>query len=153
MIGGRNSRRFLFLLKGHPCTGKSTLAKEISEFLSCPVIDKDDVKNPLWSELDSTLPSKQLNQLAYSILFSLVRTQLQLGLHCIVDCPLARRSLFNDLKSIANQCGVQIVLIECIVSDQEVWKKRLEHRNDQLHGTNEAHKVFTWTELQNLIEE
>lgn len=47
----------------------------------------------------------ELNSLAYAIMFNYMRTQLHLGLTVIVDCPFARRELFDHACTIAKQVG------------------------------------------------
>ena len=60
----------LLLLKGHPATGKSALAHALAQRLAWPLIDKDDIKDYLY-----TLP--QGNALSYKIMWHIVRHQLQ----------------------------------------------------------------------------
>ena len=62
----------LIVMKGHPATGKSTLAHALARTLKWPLLDKDDIK-------DHTLGLPAANDLAYAILWQLVATQLRLG--------------------------------------------------------------------------
>ncbi|KAJ0978647.1 hypothetical protein J5N97_014121 [Dioscorea zingiberensis] len=59
-------------MKGHPGTGKSTLAQSIVIALHFPVLDKDDVRDAtLPLELHHRVPTPLLNNLSYSVLWRL----------------------------------------------------------------------------------
>ena len=101
-----NRRRpLLVLLKGHPCCGKSTLAQKLCCFLPCALIDKDDAKSVLCDTLGGVADESRLNDVSYSILFRSVQTQLEAGLDCIVDSPLARRTHYERLVQICHKVG------------------------------------------------
>jgi len=72
----------LIAMKGHPATGKSTLAQALARQQRWPLIDKDDVK-------DHTANVPGGNVLAYDILWQVVETQLRLGMSVIADSPLS----------------------------------------------------------------
>ena len=62
----------LFALTGHPATGKSVLAHALAVRLQLPLIDKDDIKDALY-----TLP--EANRLSYAVMWQVVATQLASG--------------------------------------------------------------------------
>ncbi len=72
----------LIVMKGHPGTGKSTLAQALAHRLGLPLLDKDDVK-------DHTLHLPEGNALAYAITWQIVETQLRLGISVVADTPLS----------------------------------------------------------------
>ena len=43
------------------------------------------------------------NELSYAVLFSLVAAQLRYGLSVVVDCPLARRPLYDRAAGLARE--------------------------------------------------
>lgn len=50
-------------------------------------------------------PPPSRNTLAYDVMWRVAGTQLRCGLSVLVDCPLARRALFNQAAALAQQVG------------------------------------------------
>lgn len=92
----------LLLIKGHPGTGKSTLAKQLAAALGWPLVDKDDARDCMRCSLATP---QELNDLSYAIMFRVAGTQLSLGMSCILDCPFARVSLYQHAAALAQQVG------------------------------------------------
>lgn len=92
----------VILLKGPPGSGKSTLARKLSQRLHWPHIDKDDVRD-CFQPLALEHPSVDWNELSYDVIFSVLEAQLKVGISCIVDCPLARISLFSKAEALAQK--------------------------------------------------
>lgn len=140
-------------MKGHPGTGKSTLARAIAASLRCPLLDKDDVR-------DCTLPVDQLlrhhsggtallNDLSYQVLWRMTETQLRLGLSVVVDSPLSRRAHLDSLREAAGVAAARVVVVECRPGDEAEWRRRLEERG---RSAGEWHKPATWGDLEALLD-
>jgi len=104
-------RPVLLLLKGHPGSGKSAIGVQIARMCRWPLVDKDDSRDALalsplaaWAAAADDGDSV-LNEVAYSIMFRQVGRQLQCGMSVVVDCPLARVSLYETARSLAAQVG------------------------------------------------
>lgn len=74
---------FLIVISGLPCAGKSTLAKQLSEELDLPLIDKDDILKPI---VDHTHPhtveqKRFISHCADDILINLAQS-LRHGILC-----------------------------------------------------------------------
>ncbi|PKI77289.1 hypothetical protein CRG98_002234 [Punica granatum] len=144
-------------MKGHPGTGKSTLAHYLASSLKLPLIDKDDIR-------DSTLPvqealgpasaaSRLLNDLCYDVMWRIASTQLQHGIGVIVDSPLSRRAHLDRLISLAAEQRARIFIVECRPSDEAAWQRRLKGRAAQDEGRGTGwHKPSTWHDMERLLE-
>ncbi|KAG8083704.1 hypothetical protein GUJ93_ZPchr0016g2532 [Zizania palustris] len=137
-------------MKGHPGSGKSTVARAIAAALRCPLLDKDDVR-------DCTLPLERaggltfgmLNELSYAVLWRMAERQVQLGLSVVVDSPLSRRA---HLEALIRLPAALVVVVECRPGNEKEWRRRLEERGTAVaEGSGDGwHKPKTWVELERL---
>ncbi|KAG9439528.1 hypothetical protein H6P81_019693 [Aristolochia fimbriata] len=151
-------KSIIVAMKGHPGTGKSTLAQALALALGCPLLDKDDIRDctgPVERhQPSSALPPSLLNDLSYAVLWRVAQTQLRLGLGVVVDSPLSRRAHLDCLLRVA--AGARVVVVECRPGDESVWRRRLEQRGREIAGGGGGdggwHKPRGWEELQRLVE-
>ncbi len=135
-LAGRGDKLCFLLMKGPPGSGKSTLARALSWRLGWPLIDKDDIQDLL----DDSNPG-----LAYEIMFSLGRRQLLQGLSVICDSPLGYRRGYERAVQIAQETGAHLAIIECICADEDVWRQRIEARQELSLPT---HHTTDWAGVQ-----
>lgn len=181
------------MCKGHPGTGKSTLASALAQRLAWPLIDKDDARDcfqqyytpagpansaatvtaapavppPAAAQASPALgpaahaaaaaagaaaaaaaPAVDWNQLAYDVMFSFAGRQLSLGMSVVLDCPFARRELYDRVCLLARQHGARVLLVEVTCSDERLWRQRVEQRGLRDRATPRGHKPCSWDELQ-----
>ncbi len=129
-------KQTLILLKGHPGTGKSTLAAALAQRLHWPLIDKDDIK-------DHTYTLLQGNELAYKIMWQITGHQLEIGLSLVVDSPLAYPVLYATGQELAASYGARLWVIETTLPE-EVWRTRLEARCQE----QQPHRITSWDAMQ-----
>lgn len=132
--------RTLLLMKGHPATGKSTVAHALAVHLAWPLIDKDDIK-------DHTVDLPDGNALAYRIMWQIVRRQLELGLSVIVDSPLSYPGEFAVGQRLALESGANLLVVE-IQLEEATWRARLDARPRALS----THKITGWAAMQTMLE-
>jgi predicted kinase len=133
-------RPVLLAFKGAPGTGKSTLARAVGARLGCPVIDKDDVKDVL----DGRAP--EAGRLAHEVMLRLVRRQLVQGLNVVCDSPLLR-GVYEQARTIAEETGATLVVVECRCPDEGIWRDRIEARASlglPAHHTTTWEAVLAW---------
>jgi predicted kinase len=128
------------MLKGHPATGKSTLALALARRLAWPLIDKDDIK-------DYTYQLPQGNLLAYDIMWQLTRQQLEVGLSVVVDSPLSYQKTYATGQALAKEYGARIFVVETALAEAH-WQQRLDQR---LHEPPN-HRVAGWENMQKLLD-
>ncbi|GAX76530.1 hypothetical protein CEUSTIGMA_g3976.t1 [Chlamydomonas eustigma] len=149
----------LVLMKGHPGCGKSTLARALAKALKFPLVDKDDARDAMqclisdctYQETHPDVIGQTLNEISYEIMFATAATQLSVGLSVIVDCPLAYARLYHRAAAIAEQYGARVTVIECICSDEALWRVRLETRSALDSGSSKVHKPKSWAQIQALM--
>lgn len=129
-------------LKGLPGCGKSTVGRAISRRLGWPLVDKDDIKDILESQMPESGP------LAYATMFSIARRQLLQGLNVIGDSPLNFPVSYEKARSIAEETGAMLAIIECRCSDPQTWRQRIDARK-ALHLP--CHHQTDWQALQAIL--
>ncbi|KAL0403993.1 UNVERIFIED_CONTAM: hypothetical protein Sradi_2040100 [Sesamum radiatum] len=149
-------RQILIAMKGHPGTGKSTLATAVAKALKFPLVDKDhfrDCTHTIEQVLMQASPAtaaKLLNDLSYEAMWRVISTQLGLGLSVVVDSPLSRQAHLNRLLEMASHSGARVVVVECKPGDEAEWRRRVELRGGS--GGSGWHKPSTWQEMEVLLE-
>ncbi|KAL3363612.1 hypothetical protein AABB24_012729 [Solanum stoloniferum] len=150
--GKYGERPIILAMKGHPGTGKSTLAQSIAKTLKCPLIDKDHFKDCTKPLQQITKATKLINDLSYDAMWQVASAQLDLGLSVVIDSPLSRRAHLDRIIEIADRSGARVVVVECKPSDEAEWRRRLERRSELVEYGSSWHKPSTWQEMEKLLE-
>jgi predicted kinase len=72
--------------------------------------------------------------IAYRVLTMLARRQLELGQSAVLDGMCGREAVREEWRCLAERNGAAFLPIECICSDAEVHRKRIEARNEEIPG-------------------
>jgi predicted kinase len=134
-------KQTVILFKGHPGTGKSTLANALAKRLAWPLLDKDDIKDHIYQ-----LPNS--GYLSYEVLWKIVRHQLEIGLSVIVDSTLSYPQSYATGQQLAANVGARLLIIETKLPD-DLWKARLNKRLSE----QKTHRTSGWEAMQQLLEE
>ena len=75
----------LIIIAGMPATGKSTLARSLSEAFSFPILEKDDIKEEMFDTVGyrDLAEKRALDVAANAILLRCSEAVLSKGQHCV----------------------------------------------------------------------
>ena len=119
-----NKTSILFIFSGLPCSGKSTLAKNISKILNTVYLRIDTIDNEIFKFENYKVQGGE----GYTIAQKIIEDNLKIGNDVVSDqCNPWKltRDHFNDV-AIKNNC--KYINIEIICSNIEEHKKRVENR-------------------------
>ena len=132
----------LLMLRGPVGIGKSTLSRSLGKRLGWPIVDKDDFSDVLMTHVEHYGP------LAYDSMFSVAKSLLQQGFSVICDSPLRGETGGLHAETLAEQTGAELRVLDCVLSDETVWKMRLETRHRR-----PAHVIEIWADLARYREQ
>jgi len=138
--------KWLLLMKGHPGSGKSTIARALGRKLNWTLIDKDDVRDWFWffDEVNS-----KAGRYAYDAMWQLAETQLLLGHSVICDSPLSEVVGYQDGLALAIRHNAKVLVVDCVCSDEAEWRRRIEARAGK---GKPGHHIVTWEQMLALLE-
>ena len=132
----------LIILSGLPGTGKSTLASRLARELQIPLLCIDHVIGEVPSGAGIPFWDSRV-----AILLRLVEVQLDLGLSVVVDSVFMNMDR-HHAQELARKYHARFYPIYVFVSDDEVWKQRVNARYDEMNDKD----VATWDRIQHQRE-
>jgi predicted kinase len=124
---GGAARPIVVLVAGVPGTGKSTVAETLGRTLNAPVFSMDWQLGAL--VVFGVLRSDNSDPMAELMLTSAIARQVTLGMSAIIDATGHTRAERRRWQSITERLGGVFVGVECVCSDEEVQRGRLEGRS------------------------
>jgi predicted kinase len=128
----------LVIFSGLPGTGKSTLSSRLARELRWPLLCIDDVVGDVPDDAGIAFWDSKV-----AILLGLIETQLELGLDVIADSVFMNMDR-HHAQQLARKYNARFLPVYVFVSDENVWKERVEARFDELNHKD----VATWERIQ-----
>lgn len=137
----------LIIVCGLPGAGKSTLSEGIARELRLPVFSVDPIESSIVKA--GVNRSFETGLAAYLITETMARENLSLGNSLVIDSVSAVKEAKQMWHELSANSHAKLIIIECICSDEEIHKKRIEARVRNLHGIPEV----TWNDVLKRKEE
>jgi predicted kinase len=130
----------LYIFSGLPGTGKSELAKFLSEKYGAVYLRIDTIEQTLRDNGISEVEGK-----GYEIAYKIASDNLMLGLPVVADSVNPLEITRKAWRNVATNSGCKYYEIEVICSDKEEHKQRIESRTTDIEGL----KLPTWNDVIN----
>jgi len=121
----------LILIMGLPCTGKSTMARQLAQELQLPLIAKDEIKEMLFDGMgfQDRDWSKKLGGMSYDLLYWSIDKVLRSGSSVLVDVDFSDPSHASErLRTLKETVPFQFLRIN-LISDGKVLYQRFQQRS------------------------
>lgn len=113
------------IITGLSCTGKTTLARQLSAYPGLPVFSKDDLKELLFDTLGckDVAWSKQVDEAAYAVLYHLFEMHLQVGRPCILESDFRPPLATPIFQRLLQQYGFRSIQLHLVADPEEILRR------------------------------
>jgi predicted kinase len=144
----------LIIVNGLPCTGKTTLGRQISRLHKLPFISKDNFKERLFDTLgySDRAWSKRLGAASYEMMFYVLEELLEVGQSCVLEANFYPNFHSDPLSRITQKHQARVVQIHCVTQPEillERFRKRWER--GERHPGHADH--VTMPEMESLVQQ
>jgi predicted kinase len=135
----------LIVFTGLPGSGKTSVAEAVARHLRISLFAKDWLEATLLnSALVADDPRKPLGYAAYELLTTLAHRQLMLGQSVILDSVASVEPIRTQWRTLALEYNAAWHVIECVCSDEKLYRVRLATRQRGIPGWPE----LDWSEVE-----
>ena len=121
----------LFIFSGLPGSGKSTIAKILSERLNAVYLRVDTVEQAIRSVSE---PGMTIGPEGYFVIYELARENLKLGSTVVTDSVNDINLVRDTFCNIATSLNIPFLEIEIFCSDKKQHRYRVENRISDIPG-------------------
>ncbi len=129
--------RWLVVVTGWTAAGKSTMADRLGAELGATVASFDWVMSGLralpevWAQVER--PVELQRRVGWNLLSRIAEQQLRRGSSCVLDL-VARHEPLHEWRQLADDYAATFAVVECICSDIDVHRSRVDGRQRQIPG-------------------
>lgn len=140
--------QWLVVVSGWTGAGKSTMADRLGDDLAATVASFDWVMSGLraapevWAHVE--LPVERQRRVGWNLLSRVAEQQLRRGSSCILDL-VAREEPIQEWRQLSADHGAGFAVVECICSDIDVHRSRIDGRERRIPGWYE----LAWDRVRN----
>lgn len=131
-----NTDKILYIMCGVGFSGKSTLAKKISEYKQAALVSQDAIYFEKEKELDPALSSDQEWELIWNIAIERIVEYLKQGKSVVYDSTNTRREHRDRFRNIALENGVKAIVVFLDTPDEVLLARQMKNKE-----TKERHDV------------
>lgn len=138
----------ILLMQGITCSGKSTLAKAISEKLNIDLIEKDILIDKIIEKFPGR---KECSRFCENLIFDEIERYNKANKHLVIDTTLGKDRLFKPIKKICNETNTRMLIINCFCSNKEIWEQRVRTKPGSILNNDPqlARIIFsTWKKIE-----
>ena len=123
----------VIIIAGMPASGKSTIAKQISQVLKYPILEKDAFKEELFDTIGFTnyAQKRNLDHAATAVLLRCMDALLQGGTSCIVVNNF-RKDAKAKVQAIIDRYQCRCILVFLSGDNNEFYRRYVERDNKHL---------------------
>jgi predicted kinase len=144
----------LVIITGLPCSGKTSLGRQLSRQFKVPFISKDGFKERLFDTLGylDRAWSKKLSGTSYEMMFYTLEELLEVGQSCVLEANFDPQVHSAPLAKITKKFQTRVVQIHC-VTEPEILLERFKSRweRGERHPGHADH--VTMPEMELLVEQ
>lgn len=137
MPGDLKAAQWLVVVTGWTGAGKSTIAERVGRELDATVASFDWLMSALraepeiWAHVE--VPVERQRRVGWNLLSRVAEQQLRQGSSCVLDL-VARAEPVHEWRQLAAHHGARFAVIECVCSDIDVHRSRVDGRQRAIPG-------------------
>jgi predicted kinase len=127
----------LMIITGFPATGKTTLAKKLSEHFSLPLVCVDELKEMMFDRIGNWEDMElfdSVSKASYDLMYYTIGLMLSIGRSCIIEAFLRAEMAEPRIAKLKEQYNCRILLFQ-FNCDANKLIERYENR----HNSNKRH--------------
>jgi predicted kinase len=144
-----HSQRRFIVVCGPPCSGKSTIARSLSERIGAIHLELDSI---LVRVLPGSRHSQPDRDLAYRTIHVIGEYLLESQDQVILDATYARKQARADLEKLRERTGAAIAMIQCKIPPETARTRFLDRRAGHLAVDLDESRVFRLAEEYPYLE-